>query len=60
MLDAREAQSPGRRQVMFRALTTVRPSHLADPRLFDFAALVPGGGVTGPHAENPPHSGADG
>ncbi len=39
MLDEWEARSPGRRQVMFRALTTVRPSHLADPRLFDFAAL---------------------
>ena len=39
MLDGWEARSPGRRQVMFRALSTVRPSHLADPRLFDFAAL---------------------
>ena len=39
MLDDWEARSHGRRQVMFRALTTVRPSHLADPRLFDFAAL---------------------
>ncbi|MBK5926409.1 tRNA 2-thiocytidine(32) synthetase TtcA [Rhodobaculum claviforme] len=41
LLDGWEASHPGRRQVMFRALTTVRPSHLADPRLFDFAGLVP-------------------
>ena len=41
MLDEWERHSPGRRQVMFRALTNVRPSHLADPALFDFAALVP-------------------
>ncbi|HUF56866.1 MAG TPA: tRNA 2-thiocytidine(32) synthetase TtcA [Thermohalobaculum sp.] len=41
MLDEWERRSPGRRQVMFRALTNVRPSHLADPALFDFAALSP-------------------
>ena len=28
--------SPGRRQVMFRALMNARPSHLLDPKLFDF------------------------
>ena len=27
---------------MFRSLMNVRPSHLLDPKLFDFAALVPG------------------
>ena len=42
MLDDWERRSPGRRQVMFRALTNVRPSHLADPALFDFAGLAPG------------------
>jgi tRNA 2-thiocytidine biosynthesis protein TtcA len=42
MLDAWEAKSPGRRQVMFRALMNVRPSHLADPKLFDFTGLAPG------------------
>ena len=42
MLDRWERQSPGRRNVMFRALTNVRASHLADPALFDFAALAPG------------------
>lgn len=35
--DSWEEQFPGRRQVMFRALMTVRPSHLADPELFDLA-----------------------
>ena len=39
ILDQWEANSPGRRQVMFRALTNVRPSHLLDPKLFDFAGL---------------------
>jgi tRNA 2-thiocytidine biosynthesis protein TtcA len=39
LLDSWEAQSPGRRQVMFRALTQVRPGQLADPALFDFAKL---------------------
>ena len=40
MLDAWEGRSPGRRQVMFNAVTNVRPSHVADPALFDFAALA--------------------
>jgi tRNA 2-thiocytidine biosynthesis protein TtcA len=39
LLDGWEARSPGRRQVMFRALTNARPSHLLDPELFDFAGL---------------------
>jgi tRNA 2-thiocytidine biosynthesis protein TtcA len=43
LLDDWERKSPGRRQVMFRALMNVRPSHLADPALFDFAALQPAG-----------------
>ena len=41
LLDEWETRSPGRRQVMFRALTNVRPSHLPDPKLFDFSALMP-------------------
>lgn len=41
MLDEWERRSPGRRGVMFRALMNARPSHLADPALFDFAALFP-------------------
>ncbi len=39
LLDDWEARSPGRRQVMFRALMNTRPSHLLDPALFDFAGL---------------------
>ncbi|MEM8772189.1 MAG: tRNA 2-thiocytidine(32) synthetase TtcA [Pseudomonadota bacterium] len=39
MLDEWEAKSPGRREVMFRAMQNVRPSHLADARLWDFAGL---------------------
>lgn len=40
MLDGWEARNPRRRQVMFRALTQVQPSHLADPAAFDFAGLL--------------------
>ncbi|MDF2234486.1 tRNA 2-thiocytidine(32) synthetase TtcA [Albimonas sp. CAU 1670] len=47
MLDEWEARSPGRRGVMFKALTNVRPSHLADPTLFDFAGLAAGLPATG-------------
>lgn len=39
ILDQWEKNSPGRRQVMFRALTNVRPSHMLDPKLFDFLGL---------------------
>ncbi|WP_022708253.1 MULTISPECIES: tRNA 2-thiocytidine(32) synthetase TtcA [Paracoccus] len=42
MLDEWEARTPGRRQVMFRSLMNVRPSHLLDPKLFDFSGLFPG------------------
>lgn len=41
LLDEWETRSPGRRQVMFKALTNVRPSHLPDPKLFDFSTLFP-------------------
>lgn len=40
ILDGWEANSPGRRQVMFRALMNARPSHLLDEKLFDFAGLA--------------------
>ena len=40
ILDGWEKNSPGRRQVMFRALMNARPSHLLDPTLFDFAGLT--------------------
>ena len=39
MLDGWEANSPGRRQVMFRSLMNTRPSHLLDTNLFDFKNL---------------------
>ncbi|EDZ44499.1 hypothetical protein RB2083_4014 [Rhodobacteraceae bacterium HTCC2083] len=42
ILDGWEANNPGRRQVMFRALTNARPSHLLDPKIFDFAGLMRG------------------
>ncbi|MEM8789182.1 MAG: tRNA 2-thiocytidine(32) synthetase TtcA [Pseudomonadota bacterium] len=41
MLDGWEARSPGRRQVIFRALTNMNPSHMLDPALFDFQGLRP-------------------
>ena len=47
MLDQWERHAPGRRGVMFKALSNVCPGHLADPALFDFAAL------TASNPENP-------
>ncbi len=41
ILDAWEQRTPGRRNIMMTALMNVRPSHLADPTLFDFAGLMP-------------------
>lgn len=42
MLADVERKMPGRKDTMIRALANVRPSHLLDARLFDFAGL--GGG----------------
>ncbi|QDC08215.1 tRNA 2-thiocytidine(32) synthetase TtcA [Oceanicola sp. D3] len=39
LLDQWEANHPGRRQKMFRALMNTRPSHLLDPAIFDFMGL---------------------
>jgi tRNA 2-thiocytidine biosynthesis protein TtcA len=39
MLDDWEKKNPGKRAVMSRALAHVRPSHLMDADLFDFAGL---------------------
>ena len=50
LLDEWEVRTPGRRQVMFRALMNLRPSHLADPANFDFANLVRG---VGENPQNP-------
>ena len=42
MLDDIERRMPGRKDTMIRALANVRPSHLLDRKLFDFAALAVG------------------
>ena len=39
MLHAWELEYPGRTEKIFRALTNVAPSHLADTKLFDFKSL---------------------
>lgn len=39
MLDEWEQRKPGQREVMFRALQNVRPSHLVDERVWDFEGL---------------------
>jgi tRNA 2-thiocytidine biosynthesis protein TtcA len=40
MIDDIEKKMPGRKDTMIRALANVRPSHLLDRSLFDFAALT--------------------
>jgi tRNA 2-thiocytidine biosynthesis protein TtcA len=47
MLDDIERKMPGRKDTMIRALTNVRPSHLLDRKLFDFAGLALGAGAAG-------------
>jgi tRNA 2-thiocytidine biosynthesis protein TtcA len=42
MLDDIEKRMPGRKDIMIRALGNVRPSHLLDPKLFDFLGLPTG------------------
>jgi tRNA 2-thiocytidine biosynthesis protein TtcA len=39
MLEDIERRMPGRKDTMIRALGNIRPSHMLDRRLFDFAAL---------------------
>jgi tRNA 2-thiocytidine biosynthesis protein TtcA len=41
MLDEIERKMPGRKDVMIRALGNIRPSHLLDPKVFDFLGLRP-------------------
>ena len=47
MLDGWEKAQPGRKNVLFRALTNARPSHLLDPKLFDFQGLALAAGEAG-------------
>ena len=44
LLEEWETRKPGVRQTMMQALSNVRPGHLADPRVFDFAGLAFGTG----------------
>jgi tRNA 2-thiocytidine biosynthesis protein TtcA len=46
MLEDIERRMPGRKDTMIRALTNVRPSHLLDRSLFDFAGLVASSGIS--------------
>ncbi|MCP4071376.1 MAG: tRNA 2-thiocytidine(32) synthetase TtcA [Hyphomicrobiales bacterium] len=52
MISEFENRMPGRKDTMIRALANIRPSHLLDNRLFDFAAL--GAGFTDPPADTLP------
>lgn len=45
MMDGWEREYPGRSEIIFKSLTNVAPSQLADTRLFDFAGL---GGASAP------------
>ena len=57
MLDGWEQAQPGRKNVLFRALANIRPSHLLDPRLFDFAGLridPPGAGDAAARGDRDP------
>ncbi len=53
MLDEWEARSPGRRNVIFKALTNGNPSHLLDPKMFDFASLQRNSVKPAKKAKNP-------
>jgi tRNA 2-thiocytidine biosynthesis protein TtcA len=44
MLDDLEKRMPGRKDIMIRALGNIRPSHMLDPKLFDFLGLRPAAG----------------
>ena len=42
MLEDWERARPGTKRNMLKALSNSRPSHLLDPKLFDFSAIAPG------------------
>ncbi len=48
MLADIERRMPGRKDTMLRALAHVNPSHLLDPKLFDFAGLMTQGSSSDP------------
>ncbi|MEI2432547.1 tRNA 2-thiocytidine(32) synthetase TtcA [Lysobacter yananisis] len=50
MMDAWERDTPGRLEIISRALGDIRPSQLSDPKLFDFLGLGQAGGA----ASKPP------
>lgn len=45
MMDAWERDTPGRLEIISRALGDIRPSQLSDPKLFDFLGLGQAGGA---------------
>ncbi len=47
MLSDIERRMPGRKDTMIRAMANVRPSHLLDRNLFDFASLFPVANASG-------------
>ena len=51
MLDGWEQAQPGRKNVLFRSLSNIRPSHLLDPGLFDFAGLAPNAAAAAPEPD---------
>ena len=53
MLQQWEKETPGRLGIMARALAHVRPSHLHDPKVFDFANLRPNMSVESKADEEP-------
>jgi tRNA 2-thiocytidine biosynthesis protein TtcA len=56
LLQGWERDNPGRLSVMARALSNVRPSHLHDQRVFDFAGLAPKGAETPAEAREEPEA----
>ena len=52
MLQGFEAQHKGRTQVMFRALSNIRPSHMLDGKLFDFKGLSLENGPVGDDSDD--------
>ena len=56
MLDDIEKRQPGRKDIMIRALGNIRPSHMLDPKLFDFLSLQASAGAADSGAGSAPNS----